>query len=93
MGIAFLVYAGERLRSVMTPKGPRVAIEEWRKLRNIDSAGAIDLTKVKLMESFTAQAPPAQKFQNSKAAGPILAFFAVVLVAAGAYQSVRVFPL
>jgi hypothetical protein len=91
MGIAFLVYAGERLRRVMTPKGPRVSIEEWKRLHNIGDAGAIDLTNVKPMESFPAQAAPAQKFQNSKAAGPLLAFFAIVLVTAGAYQSVRVF--
>ena len=91
MAIAFLVYAGERLRSVIVPKGPRVSIDEWKRLHNMGGAGAIDLSKVKPMESFAAQATPGQKFQNSKAAGPILAFFAVVLVAAGAYQSVRLF--
>ena len=91
MGIAFLVYAGERLRSVMTPKGPRVSIEEWKRLHNMGGAAAVDLSKVKPMESFPAQAAPAQKFRNSKAAGPILALFAVVLVGVGAYQSVRLF--
>ena len=54
-------------------------------------ATAVDLSKVKPMESFPAQAAPGQKFQNSKAAGPILAFFALLLVAVGAYQSVRLF--
>jgi len=91
MGLAFLVYAGERLRSLMTPKGPRIALEEWKRLRNIGGAQAIDLSKVQPIESFPAQPAPAQKFQNSKAAGPILAFFAIVLVAAGVYQSVMLF--
>ena len=91
MGIAFLIYAGERIRSVMTPKDARMSIEEWKKLHNMDGAGAIDLSKVKPMESFPAQAASAQASRNSKAAGPILAFLVIVLVAIGAYQSVRLF--
>jgi hypothetical protein len=91
MGMAFLVYAGERLRSVITPKAARVSIEEWKRLHNIGGAGAIDLTKVKPMESFPAQTPTTRTLQNSKAAGPIVALFAVVLVVVGVYQSVRLF--
>lgn len=91
MAFAFLVYAGERLRTVMTPKGPRVSIEEWKKLHNMGDAGAIDLSKVKPMESFPVEASSARTFQNSKGLVPFLALFVVVLVLIGAYQSFRLF--
>ena len=93
MAFAFLVYAGERLRTVMTPKGPRISIEEWKKLHNMGDAVPLDLSKVKPMESFPVEAASAKTFQNSKATGPLLTFFAVVLVLVGTYMSVRLFRL
>src|SRR5256714_126709 len=93
MGFALLVYAGERLRRIFTPKGQRISVAEWKKLHNLGDASVVDLAKVKPIEMLAAGPQQSAPGQNSKLAGPLVALFAIVLVAAAAYQSVRVFRL
>lgn len=93
MGIALLVYAGERLHRIFTLKGQRISVAEWKKLHNIGSAGAVDLANVKPIETLATPLQQGARAQNSKLAGPLVGLFAIVLIAATAYQSVRVFRL
>jgi uncharacterized protein DUF3592 len=91
MGLAFLVYIGERLHGIMRPKGQHVSIEEWKKQHNFGEASAVDLARVKPIESLaTAPAAAQTQWRNTKSAGPLLGLFAVVLIALATYQSIRV---
>ncbi len=91
MGIALAIYLAERLRRILIPKGRRIPISEWKNLHNIGGPGAIDLKKVQPIEllvvTTSAQAP---QWQNRKFAAPLLGLFAILLLAGGVYQGIRV---
>ncbi|HEX5280997.1 MAG TPA: DUF3592 domain-containing protein [Micropepsaceae bacterium] len=95
MAIVFLIHVAERLRGVFVPKGRRVSVAEWKQQRGIGAGATIDLSKVVQVESLRLAPEPAQtaQFANSKLVIPVLACFAVLLLAAGAYESFFVFQL
>lgn len=95
MGLAFLVYAAERLHGIFVPKRRRILEAEWKQRHGLNGNGTIDRDKVKPVEFLAVTSAPAQtaQFTNSKLTIPVLAFFAVVVLAAGAYESLMVFQL
>jgi hypothetical protein len=90
MGAAMILYLMERGRRTLTPKGERPSIAEWK--RQHGASASIDLSQVKRIEEITSAAPQqttqAQK-QQAKKWAPVIAIFAVILVALGFWQSMR----
>jgi hypothetical protein len=94
MAVGMLIYLGFHIRRTLIPKAQRLSVAEWRKQHGLGEAASIDLARVKPIEQLVAgadmeQAALAQSRQSRKAA-PIVGVFAVVLLAVGVYQSVKI---
>jgi uncharacterized protein DUF3592 len=94
MGAAMILYLVERGRRTLIPKGQRLSVEEWKKQHGMSAT--IDLTQVKRIEDIVAAAPQqmrqAQPPQARKWA-PVIGLFAILLVAIGVWQSLRLIHL
>jgi hypothetical protein len=88
-----LLYLGERGYRVLIPKGQRLSIEEWKKQHNLGQT-TLDLNSVKPIESIVSAPDVAQarlkQAQSYKFIVPVVAAVAVLLVAIGIYQSIRI---
>jgi hypothetical protein len=93
MAAAMVLYFAERGYRVLIPKAQRLSIEEWKKQHNIGQT-TLDLTNVKPIENIVSAADVVQarlkQSQSYKKLAPFLGVFAVILVAVGVYQSVRI---
>ena len=92
MAIGMSVYLAERGYRAFMPRGPRLSLAEWRQQQHLDRP-AIDPADVTPIESLVSPAQAAQLQQkqarNSRLMVPLLLIFAVILFAAGSYQSIR----
>ena len=93
VAVAMIVYLAERGYRILIPKGQRVSIEEWKKQHHLDKT-TIDRTEVKPIENIVS-APDVQQAQQAqlqsyKKFAPVLAIFALILIAVGVYQSVKI---
>jgi hypothetical protein len=93
VAVGMIVYLAERGYRILIPKGQRVSIEEWKKQHHIGET-TIDLTEVKPIENIVS-APDVQQAQQAqlqsyKKFAPLLAIFALILIAVGVYQSVKI---
>ena len=93
MAVAMLVYLAERGYRILIPKGQRLSIEEWKKQHHMDET-TIDLTEVKPIENIVSasavQQSQQKQLQTYKKVVPFVGVFAVILVAIGIYQSVKI---
>jgi hypothetical protein len=88
-----LLYLGERGYRVLIPKGQRLSIEEWKKQHNIGQT-TLDLTNVRPIESIVSVPDVAQtrlkQLQSYRFIVPILGIVAMLLVAIGIHQGIRI---
>lgn len=94
MGALMILYLVERGRRTLIPKGQRLSVEEWKKQHGMSAT--IDLTQVKRIEDIVAAAPPQMRQAQSPQArkwAPVIGLFAILLVAIGVWQSLRLIHL
>jgi len=89
MAGAMIVYLAERGRRILVPKGQRPSLAAWRQRRAAEAA--IDPAAVTpietLLASPEAQAKVQAQARSSRAAAPLVAAFAVLLLAVGIHQA------
>lgn len=95
MGLAFLIYAAERLHGIFVPKGQRISVAEWKAQHSFGDTATIDLSNVKPVESLGIVSGPSQttQFVNSRLTIPLLAFFSVGLLFGAGYESLILYQL
>jgi len=96
MAGALLIYLAERGHRILIPKGQRLSIEEWRNQHGLGDAGAIDVKDIKraedILSSEVGEAEQRQ-LQSSRKAAPLVGVFALILICAGIFQSMRIAKL
>jgi len=96
MAAAMILYLLERGYRILTPKGQRISIEEWKRQHGIGAQASIDLSAVKPIEQIAAPIGVAQgkpQLQQTKWAAPVVGLFAVILAAVGVSQGMRIAQL
>jgi hypothetical protein len=90
MALALIIFLAERGYRTFIPKGQRPSFAEWRQKLKPKQTTPIDLADVKPIEQILAGSNWRQtNFRKLKIAAPFFAFFAVVLVCIGIYQSMK----
>ena len=95
MAAAMVIYLLERGRRILTPKGRRLTIEEWKRQHGLGQA-SMDLSTVKPIEQIaaaTGSAQSHQQLQQKKWAPVVVGLVAIALVAIGILQGVRIAQL
>lgn len=93
MAAALLFYLVEHGRRIIIPKGQRISLAEWRKQHGLDLDATIDLAQVKRVEdlasSVDGQGSAQEQSRQARKWTLIVGIFALILFAAGIYQSRR----